>query len=165
RRHPHGRRSRPAAAGQARPRARGADRHRTQRRVPVRAGQGRQAGGRRARREQAGSGRLPGARRARGAMTGHRVTTAELTAAPVTEILALVRTATLTDGVAPLSEHVMLHLRYDAPGIGGARRQSAAGAGPAAADRPGAGRDFVVSADGEIAGYAYLDPPPADGEV
>src|ERR1700750_3452975 len=39
RRHPHGRRSRPAATGQARPRARGADRHRVQRRIPVRAGQ------------------------------------------------------------------------------------------------------------------------------
>ena len=54
RRHPHGRRPRPAAAGQARPRARGPDRHRAQRRLPVRAGQGRQGGGRRARQGQAG---------------------------------------------------------------------------------------------------------------
>ena len=36
RRHPHRRRPRPAAARQARPRARGADRHRAQRRLPVR---------------------------------------------------------------------------------------------------------------------------------
>jgi mycothiol synthase len=85
-------------------------------------------------------------------MTGPRVTAAELTTAQVTEILALVRAATLADGVAPLSEHVMLHLRYDS-------------AGPAEAGRAGAGRDFMAAADGEIAGYAYLDPPPADGEV
>ena len=90
-------------------------------------------------------------------MTGERVAAADLTIAQVTEILALVGAATLADGVAPLSEHVMLHLRYDSAGI--------AGAGPAAAGRSGAGRDFVVSADGEIAGYAYLDPPSADGEV
>ena len=37
RRHPHRRRARPAAARQARPRARGADRHRPQRRLQVRA--------------------------------------------------------------------------------------------------------------------------------
>ena len=49
-------------------------------------------------------------------MTGPRVTAAELTTAQVTEILALVRAATLADGVAPLSEHVMLHLRYDSAG-------------------------------------------------
>ena len=36
RRHPHGRRPRPPAARQARPRARGAHRHRAQRRLPVR---------------------------------------------------------------------------------------------------------------------------------
>ena len=36
RRHPHGRRARPAAAGQARHRARAADRHRAQRRLQVR---------------------------------------------------------------------------------------------------------------------------------
>ena len=78
-------------------------------------------------------------------MTGEpRITRAELTAAQVSEILALVEAARLADGVAPLSEHGMLHLRYD--GSDG-------------------GRDFIVAAGGEIAGYAYLDPPSAEGEV
>ncbi len=80
-------------------------------------------------------------------MTGRQITSAELTTAQVTEVLALVKAARLADGVAPLSEHGMLHLRYDI------------------ATRPGAGRDFIVIADGEIAGYAYLDPPSAEGEV
>jgi len=72
-------------------------------------------------------------------MTGQRITSAELTATQVSEVLALVDAARLADGVAPLSEHGMLHLRYDSTG------------------------DFAVTADGEIAGYAYLDPPSAQG--
>ena len=79
-------------------------------------------------------------------MTGPRITRAELTAAQVSEVLALVEAARLADGVAPLSEHGMLHLRYDS------------------ASRSGGG-DFIAAADGEIAGYAYLDPPSAEGEV
>jgi mycothiol synthase len=74
-------------------------------------------------------------------MTGPLITGAELTSAQVAEVLALVRTARLADGVAPLSEHVMLHLRYH----------------DSADPRPG--RDFILTADGEIAGYAYTDPP------
>jgi mycothiol synthase len=81
-------------------------------------------------------------------MTGRQIASAELTTVQVTEVLALVQAARLADGVAPLSEHVMLHLRYDT-----AARRS-----------PGAGRDFVLTADGEIAGYAYLDPPSAQGD-
>ena len=80
-------------------------------------------------------------------MTERLITRAELTTAQVTEVLALVQAARLADGVAPLSEHVMLHLRYDS------------------AARSGAGRDVILTAGGEIAGYAYLDPPPADGEM
>ena len=49
-------------------------------------------------------------------MTGPRITSTELTTAQVAEILALVGAARLADGVAPLSEHVMLHLRYDSTG-------------------------------------------------
>jgi mycothiol synthase len=48
----------------------------------------------------------------------------------------------------------MLHLRYDSA------RDAAAGRAGA-----GRGRDFIVTADGEIAGYAFLDPPSPDGEV
>jgi len=84
-------------------------------------------------------------------MTGRQITTTALRTAQVADVLALVRAARLTDGVEPLSEHVMLHLRYDS------------------ADRPGPdpelGGDFVVTADGEIAGYAYLDPPSPDPEA
>ena len=77
-------------------------------------------------------------------MTESRVTSAELTTAQVGEVMALVEAARLADGVAPLSEHGMLHLRYDSTG---------------------GGRDFIVLAGGEIAGYAYLDQPSADGEL
>jgi mycothiol synthase len=74
-------------------------------------------------------------------MTGPRITRTELTRAQVSEVLALVGAARLADGVAPLSEHGMLHLRYDSE------------------------EDFIATVDGEIAGYAYLDPPSAEGEV
>jgi mycothiol synthase len=73
-------------------------------------------------------------------MTGQRITSTELTATQVSEVLALVEAAHLADGVAPLSEHGMLHLRFDSTG------------------------DFIVATDGAIAGYAYLDPPSAEGE-
>ena len=77
-------------------------------------------------------------------MTEPRITGDGLTAAQADEVLALVEAARLADGVAPLSEHGMLRLRYD--GSDG-------------------GRDFIVMTGGEIAGYAYLDPPSGEGEV
>jgi mycothiol synthase len=76
-------------------------------------------------------------------MTEARVTSDGLTATQADEVLALVEAARLADGVAPLSEHGMLRLRYD--GSDG-------------------GRDFIVMTGGEIAGYAYLDPPSGEGE-
>ena len=58
-------------------------------------------------------------------------------------MLELVRLATEEDGVAPLSEHVMLHLRY------GGDRQA---------------RNVMLMDGGEIAGYAHLDPTdPVEG--
>ena len=74
-------------------------------------------------------------------MTESGITGAELTTAQAGEVLALVEAARLADGVAPLSEHGMLRLSYG----------SADG-----------GRDFIVIAGGQIAGYAYLDPPMGD---
>ena len=74
-------------------------------------------------------------------MTGPQITRTELTTAQVSEVLAVVEAARLADGVAPLSEHGILHLRYDSTG------------------------DFIAAARGEIAGYAYLDPPSDEGEV
>ena len=55
----------------------------------------------------------------------------------VAAALKLVRGATDEDGVSPLSEHVMLHLRY--------------GGDPLA-------RSFLLYQSGELAGYAHLDP-------
>src|SRR2546421_10971345 len=79
-------------------------------------------------------------------MTEPQITSDGLTAAQADEVLALIEAARLADGVAPLSEHGMLRLSYG----------SADG-----------GRDFLVIADGRIAGYAYLGPPSGEhgGEV
>jgi mycothiol synthase len=68
----------------------------------------------------------------------------ELTAGQVDGVLALAQAAAAADGVAPLSEHVLLHLRYDRPSSG-------PGPGPAAS------QDFVLVTGGEVAGYAHLD--------
>jgi mycothiol synthase len=65
-----------------------------------------------------------------------------MTEAEVAEVLALAEAAAARDGVAPLSEHVLLHLRYEGRGEGS-----------------DSGRDLLVTRDGRIAGYAYLDPP------
>jgi mycothiol synthase len=76
-------------------------------------------------------------------MTGPSVTTGRLTDAQVSAVLSLAEGAAAADGVAPLSEHVLLHLRYhgaDAP------------PGPQAAD-------FLLTVDGKVAGYAHLDLP------
>ena len=61
-----------------------------------------------------------------------------LAAAQATAVLDLVRRATSADGVSPLSEHARLHLRY--------------GGDPRA-------RDLLLWRDGQLAGYAHLDPP------
>jgi mycothiol synthase len=61
---------------------------------------------------------------------------AELTSAESAGVLELTAAATAADGVAPLSEHVMLHLRY-----GGDHRA----------------RDLLLRGDETIAGYAHLD--------
>jgi mycothiol synthase len=74
-------------------------------------------------------------------MTERPAAGVDLDAAQVADVLELADLAAGTDGVAPLSEHVLLHLRYDR-GVG-----------------LGAGRDFVVTMDGKIAGYAYLGRP------
>ena len=70
-------------------------------------------------------------------MTQWSITDGGLTPAQVAGVLALAEAAEAADRVAPLSEHVLLHLRYDA------------------AD-PGPGRDLVLTVN-EIAGYALVD--------
>lgn len=81
-------------------------------------------------------------------MTQWRVTGGRLTPAQITGVLALAEAADAADGVMPLSEHVLLHLRYDA---------ADPGSDPAAPGSPGPERDLVLTANGEIAGYAHLD--------
>jgi mycothiol synthase len=76
-------------------------------------------------------------------MTESEIAGAELTTTQAAEVLALIEAARRADGVAPLSEHGMLRLSYG----------SADG-----------GRDFLVIAGRQIAGYAYLDPPSGDQE-
>ena len=79
------------------------------------------------------------------------ITGGRLSPAQVAGVLELAEAAAAADSVAPLSEHVRLHLRYDAAGPG--------------AD-PAPGRDLVLTVHDEIAGYAYLDSPgPPDLEV
>jgi mycothiol synthase len=58
----------------------------------------------------------------------------------VAAVLAVVDAATEADGVRPLNEHVMLHLRY------GGEEQA---------------RNVLVYADGRLAGYAHVDPTDA----
>jgi mycothiol synthase len=68
-------------------------------------------------------------------MTQRAITDGGLTPAQVGGVLALAGAAQAVDGVAPLSEHVLLHLRYDP-----------------------IGRDLILTVNDEIAGYAHLDP-------
>jgi mycothiol synthase len=84
-------------------------------------------------------------------MTEWSLASADLTAAQVAAILKLADRAGAADGVAPLSEPVLLHLRYDSSGP--------EPADPGAAPDTKPGRDFVATVDGEIAAYAHLDPP------
>jgi mycothiol synthase len=85
-------------------------------------------------------------------MTRPRITSAELSPGQVATIGDLVQACRAADGVTPLSEHAMLHLRYDGtPDLTGARIPDGA-----------PGRHLVLAVAGEIAGYAYLDPPAAD---
>jgi mycothiol synthase len=78
-------------------------------------------------------------------VTGKPARVRQLTPAQVAGVLDLIAAAADSDGVTPLSEHGMLHVRHS---------------------ERGQGRDAIVTADdGTIAGYAYRDPPPPDAET
>ncbi|WP_204044806.1 mycothiol synthase [Acrocarpospora phusangensis] len=70
-------------------------------------------------------------------MNAHVVIREQLSDDEVTSVLSLVAEATESDGVRPLNEHVMLHLRYG--GDTGAK-------------------SFLLYADESLAGFAHLDP-------
>ena len=61
-------------------------------------------------------------------MTGPQITSADLSTAQAAKIVDLAQACRAADGVAPLSEHVMLQLRY-----GSSARPAQAGAGAGAA--------------------------------
>jgi mycothiol synthase len=84
-------------------------------------------------------------------MTSPRITRADLSPDQVAAIADLVQACRDADGVTPLSEHVLLHLRYDST------------AAPAPGGAPGHdSQDIVLTVDGEVAGYAYADPAATD---
>jgi mycothiol synthase len=75
-----------------------------------------------------------------------------LTGAQRDQVLGLVAAAAAEDGVAPLSEHVMLHLRYDrtaSPQEPDTERDGGDASWPA--------QDLVTVEDGQVTGYAHLD--------
>jgi mycothiol synthase len=94
-------------------------------------------------------------------LDGDQGGTAGLLSGPLTaeqrdQVLRLAGAATAEDGVAPLSEHVMLHLRY-AAGNRNRDTERSAGAPPAP------GLDLLSMEAGQVAGYAYLDAEGAEG--
>ena len=114
RRHPHGRRPRPPAAGQARPRARGADRHRAPRRLQVRRRRrSRRSRARRRRQHVRCAARAGGyCRRGDHPDTVRSRSSTGLAPTRSPRSARCWPTATDADGVHPLSEHVFLHLAH-----------------------------------------------------
>ena len=91
-------------------------------------------------------------------MTQSSITGGRLTAAQITSVLALAEAAEAADGVAPLSEHTLLHLRYDdrEPDPGPARERYSEPTSEHANFRMKQ-RDAVLAVGGQIVGYAHLD--------
>ena len=85
-------------------------------------------------------------------MTQYSISAGRLAPAQVKDVLALAAAARDADGVAPLSEHVLLHLRYDA---------SAAGI----AGRPGQDRDLILTVSQDPGGSRAAAPPTGGGSV
>jgi len=84
-------------------------------------------------------------------MTSPRITRADLSPDQAAAIAGLVQACRDADGVTPLSEHVMLHLRYDGTAV------TAPGGAPGHDVQ-----DIILTVNGEVAGYAYADPPATD---
>jgi mycothiol synthase len=80
-------------------------------------------------------------------------------------VLRLVTAAAAEDGVFPLSEHVMLHLRYGGPAPGPEAVVTAPGddGRRGTGGSPQGGLDLVAADAGQITGYAHLDDDGASG--
>lgn len=80
-------------------------------------------------------------------------------------MLRLVTAAAAEDGVSPLSEHVMLHLRYGGPAPGPEAMVPAPGddGRHGTGGSPQDGLDLVAADAGQITGYAHLDADGAGG--
>ncbi|HLH59742.1 MAG TPA: mycothiol synthase [Streptosporangiaceae bacterium] len=100
-----------------------------------------------------------------------QVVSAPLTRARRDDVLRVVAAATTSDGVAPLSEHVLLHLRYDAAREAGQGRTAPEDQNLFTEHHGRAqftAQDFLVLEAGHAVGYAYLDaagPGGASGEL
>jgi mycothiol synthase len=82
-------------------------------------------------------------------------------------IVSLAETARQADGVAPLSEHTLLHVQHPAARSGGNGSGHGDDAGPADGDGTGPARDLLVVGDGIAVAYAHLDldPDPETGDL
>jgi mycothiol synthase len=82
-------------------------------------------------------------------------------------VAELAEAARQADGVAPLSEHALLHVRYPSGGGSAVKEGSASGGGSAVKEGSAAGgspdepaaRDLLLIIDETAVGYAHLDPP------
>lgn len=93
------------------------------------------------------------------------ITEGELTPSSVAEVLALVSGAHASDGVAPLSEDALLHVRHGHTGHDGASQDEDTGE-RAGQEGPGSTRDFLLRLpDGTLAGYAQLVLAEAEAEA
>jgi mycothiol synthase len=83
---------------------------------------------------------------------GPAVASGPLTEAQRDQVLRLVAAAAAEDGVPPLSEHALLHLRYDVTAAGQAPDTERGGGEPSRA-----GLDLITAEAGQVTGYAHLD--------
>jgi mycothiol synthase len=87
-------------------------------------------------------------------VTGPLLTEGPLSPAQAALVAELAEAARAADGVAPLSEHALLHVQHPAPGDSSA---------DGIADEPAA-RDLLLISDETAVGFAHLDSPGDEGE-
>jgi mycothiol synthase len=93
-------------------------------------------------------------------MTGWSISAGRLTPAQTADVLALAEAAQAADGVAPLSEHVLLHLRYDGTedrDLVLAVNQDSGGSENSRGELGGIAGARALREGDQVAGYAHLD--------